>query len=78
MGQDISRAITPPPLTLQDCIVDGRVDISRYLYFRRTSDHYQDIEYEASTQSKDKSRSDSKKETSRKKRQERNLGPHAL
>ena len=38
MGQTISSSITPPPLTLQDCFVDGQIDISRYLYYRRRSD----------------------------------------
>ena len=38
MGQSISSSITPPPLTLQDCFVDGQIDIARYLYYRRRSD----------------------------------------
>ena len=38
MGQDISKHLTPPPLTLQDCLVDGRVDIIRYIYYKRRMD----------------------------------------
>ena len=39
MGQSISSSIIPPPLTLQDCFVDGQIDIARYLYYRRRSDY---------------------------------------
>ena len=38
MGQDISKSITPPPLTLHHCFVDGKIDIPRYLYYRRKLD----------------------------------------
>ena len=38
MGQDISTSITPPHLTLQHCFVDGKIDIPRYLYYRRKLD----------------------------------------
>ena len=45
MGNDISKAFTPPPLTLRDCLVDGQIDLARYrLYVRRTyEDEYEDI-----------------------------------
>ena len=39
MGQDISKSITPPPLTLQDCLTNGQIDLPRYLYYRRRSNH---------------------------------------
>ena len=35
MGQNLSTAITPPPLTFQDCVSDGKVHIERYFYFKR-------------------------------------------
>ena len=38
MGANFSSDITPPPLTLRDCIIDGRVNISRYYYYRRRLD----------------------------------------
>ena len=38
MGQDISKSINPPPLTLQDCFVDGKFDLARYLYYSRRMD----------------------------------------
>ena len=40
MGQNISKNSTPPPLTLQDCLVDGKLDIVRYLYFKRRMDAF--------------------------------------
>ena len=39
MGQDISKSIIPPPLTLQDCFVNGQINLARYLYYRRRSNH---------------------------------------
>ena len=35
MGQDISKLITPLPLSLTDCVVDSEIDICRYKYYRR-------------------------------------------
>ena len=36
MGQSISKASSAPPLTLRDCLVNGRIDLTRYrLYARR-------------------------------------------
>lgn len=35
MGNNIAKSIIPPPLSLQACLVDGRLDIARYLYYRR-------------------------------------------
>ena len=45
MGNEISQAYTPPPLTLRDCLVDGQIDLARYrLYAKRTyEDEYEDI-----------------------------------
>ena len=39
MGHDISKSIIPPPLTLQDCLVDGQMNIGRYWYYRRRIDN---------------------------------------
>ena len=38
MGQDISKSITPPPLSLQDCVYNGELDIARYTHYRRQLD----------------------------------------
>ena len=36
MGNDLSSSITPPPLSLNDCVVNGELDIARcYVYKRR-------------------------------------------
>ena len=35
MGQDISTALNPPPLTLTHCIVDGNINIGRYCIYKR-------------------------------------------
>ena len=40
MGQNISKACAPPPLSLRDCIVNGKIDLTCYrLYTRRHYDH---------------------------------------
>ena len=36
MGQDISKAYTPPPLSFRDCLVDGRIDIARYMVYSQS------------------------------------------
>ena len=36
MGQDISKAYTPPPLSFRDCLVDGRIDVSRYMVYSQS------------------------------------------
>ena len=41
MGQDISKSLSPPPLSLQDCIVDGRIDLTRYFFITRQLDEQQ-------------------------------------
>ena len=35
MGQGISKAVNPPPLTLTHCFVDGNVDMGRYYVYKR-------------------------------------------
>ena len=35
MGQDLSTAINPAPLTLTRCFVDGNIDLSRYYIYKR-------------------------------------------
>ena len=38
MGQDISKSYTPPPISFQDCLVNGQIDLGRYrLYSKRTN-----------------------------------------
>ena len=46
MVQQNCKSYTPPPLSLQDCLVDGRIDPARYRMYSKkmyTSD-YIDIE----------------------------------
>ena len=31
MGQDISKAFTPPPLSFCDCLVNGQINLARYI-----------------------------------------------
>ena len=38
MGQDVSKTITPSPLTFLDCLVNDQIDLSRYLFYRRRQD----------------------------------------
>ena len=49
MGQDVSKAITPPLLTLHDCIVEDQIDIRWYLYYRRSSNHFTEVDDLTST-----------------------------
>ena len=35
MGQDSSKSITPPPLSLLDCLSNGQVVPSRYIYYQQ-------------------------------------------
>ena len=35
MGNDISRSIIPPPLSINDCVVDGELDLMRYYMYKR-------------------------------------------
>ena len=46
MGQDISTAFTPPPLSFRDCFVDGRINLAKYIVYSTTTqdDDYIDIE----------------------------------
>ena len=43
MGQELSTAINPPPLTLQHCLIDGVLDVGRYKYYRRRCDDANEI-----------------------------------
>ena len=40
MGSDLSKSITPPPISFQDCLINGNVDIARYLYYCRKKDDF--------------------------------------
>ena len=42
MGQNISKSITPPPLTLDDCLINGKVDLSRYYFYKRRRNEMDD------------------------------------
>ena len=35
MGNNISSSIIPPPLSLNDCIVNGDLDLLRYYMYKR-------------------------------------------
>ena len=68
MGQDISLAVTPPPMTLQDCLVNGRIDIARYSYYTRTLDFFTELEEGIKIQSKRKRPNEDRDTKSKKKR----------
>ena len=36
MGQDISKAFTPPPLTFRDCLIDGCIDVAKYMIYSQS------------------------------------------
>ena len=44
MGQNISKSLIPPPLSLRDCFIDGRIDIARYIYYRRRMEEIEEDE----------------------------------
>ena len=47
MGTSILTALTPPPLTLQDCVVNGEIHLARYYYYRRRLDsNYQILQHQ--------------------------------
>ena len=73
MGQEISQAYTPPPLTLRDCLVDGQIDLTRYrLYARRVYEN----EYENLNVSNKKKRKEV--ETERKEKKIRSVKRHHI
>ena len=79
MGQQISKSFTPPPLSLRDCLINGRIDLCRYrLYCKRNYDEdYTDLE---SLMTKKKRKSDCKAKSTNKKRrsQERRVKRHHI
>ena len=58
MRQGISSATIPPPLTLRDCLVSGRVDLARYTCYARSSDLYDELEEEDITMSRKRKHND--------------------
>ena len=42
MGQSIAKSLNPPPLSLVDCIVDGKLDLIRYYHIRRILDEQEE------------------------------------
>ena len=51
MGQDLSKSIVPPPLSLQDCLTNGGIDPVRYITYRRRLDKLNDFTYEKKSDS---------------------------
>ena len=35
MGNEVSSSIVPPPLSINDCLIDGELDLMRYYIYRR-------------------------------------------
>ena len=77
MGQDISRSIGPPPLTLTDCLVNGQIDTVRYTYYRRRIDDMQNSNYIISNITSKKRRIDALP-TTRKLNAKRSVKRHKL
>ena len=40
MSINLSRDITPPSLALQNCLVDGLINLPRYYYYQRSQNNY--------------------------------------
>ena len=78
MGQDISKAYTPPPLTFRDCIVDGRINLAKFILYSTTTldDDYIDID-ELLNKNKRK-RNDSKTSSKKKKVCVRSIKRHPI
>ena len=45
MGQDISKANTPPPLSFRDCLVDGRIDVARYMVYSQSLQYDEETDH---------------------------------
>ena len=41
MSNNISQDITPPPLILQYCLINGRINLPRYYWYKRRRDDEQ-------------------------------------
>ena len=67
MGQDISKAFTPPPQSLRDCLVDGRINLAKYIvYIRRKK--YKHNNYLDAFMKKNKRKRNNQSMSSKKKR----------
>ena len=77
MGQDISTAFTPPPLSFRDCFVDGRINLAKYIVYSTTTfdDDYIDIE---ELLNKKKRKCNDRKTSSKKKVCMRSLKRHPI
>ena len=77
MGQDISTAFTPPPLSFRDCFVDGRINLAKYIVYSTTTqdDDYIDIE---ELLNKKKRKCNNRKTSSKKKVSVRSLKRHPI
>ena len=64
MGQDISKAFTPPPLTFRDCFVDGRVDVAKFMIYNESMNEDEDDLFELLDFVKNKKRKRSDQEDS--------------
>ena len=78
MGQNLSSSITPPPLTLQDCLVDGEMNLSRFIYYRRQLDYSTNYTSYCSARLKRKRNDTMETNTSVKKKRTRTVKRHAL
>ena len=56
MGQNVLIAAIPPALTLQECFLNGRLNIISYVSYRHTSDHYIEEDKNMSTTLRTKKR----------------------
>ena len=70
MGQGISSAVTPPPLTLRNCLINGRFDVAKYRWYRRSRDLYKELE-EDCTRSRKRKHSQVFEDINKKKKQTR-------
>ena len=50
MGQDISKACTPPPLTFRNCFEDGGVDVAKFMIFNKAMNEEEEEEEMFETQ----------------------------
>ena len=45
MVQDISNAYSPPPLSFRDCLVDGRIDVARYMVYSQSLQYDEETDH---------------------------------
>ena len=77
MGQDLSKSLVPPSFTLLDCLVNGKLDVARCIYFRRKQD-YIDLDNQCVAISIGKKRKAPCSQDSIKPRKKRSIKKHKL